>query len=40
MHTHTQVGGLTDTVMDMIDALVGCLVSIPYALKKIRNKKN
>lgn len=40
MHTHTQIGGLTDTVMDMIDALVGCLVSIPYALKKIRNKKN
>lgn len=38
MHTHTQVGGLTDTIMDMIDALVGCIVSLPYALKKIKNK--
>lgn len=36
--THTQVGGLTDTVMDMIDAFVGTIISMPYALKKIKQK--
>ena len=35
---NTQIGGLKDTMIDIIDALVGGLVSIPYFLGKI--KKN
>lgn len=31
--TNTQVGGLTDTVIDMIDALIGAVISIPYFVK-------
>lgn len=32
----TQSGGLKDTMQDMIDALVGCLIMCGYYLKKIK----
>ena len=35
LHTNTQVGGLTDTVMDMIDAMVGSIATIICIRKKI-----
>ena len=31
--THTQVGGLSDTVIDMIDALIGSIITIPFIIK-------
>ena len=34
--THTQIGGLEDTMIDMIDALIGAMISIPYFIRKIR----
>lgn len=34
LHTSTQVGGLTDTIMDMIDAFIGTTISILYLFKK------
>ncbi|MGL5313670.1 MAG: hypothetical protein ACRC92_10520 [Peptostreptococcaceae bacterium] len=30
---NTQAGGLTDTVIDMIDALIGGIIAIPFILK-------
>ncbi|WP_300277050.1 DUF2238 domain-containing protein [Peptacetobacter sp.] len=39
LHTNTQVGGLTDTIMDMIDAFLGCVISILYVVRKIKNQK-
>lgn len=33
---HTQAGGLEDTIIDMIDALVGTLLMIPFTIRKIR----
>lgn len=35
---NTQIGGLSDTMIDMIDALAGGIISIPYFIIKI--KKN
>ena len=35
---HTQIGGLTDTMIDMIDALIGSIISIPYFTIKLKNK--
>ncbi|MGL5329055.1 MAG: DUF2238 domain-containing protein [Peptostreptococcaceae bacterium] len=37
--TNTQVGGLKDTVIDMIDALLGAIISIPYFVKKFYKAK-
>ena len=31
--THTQIGGLSDTVIDMIDALIGSIITIPFIIK-------
>ncbi|MCR8746945.1 hypothetical protein [Romboutsia lituseburensis] len=38
---HTQAGGLVDTMIDMIDALVGTIIMIPFIYKKLNstNKK-
>lgn len=33
---HTQVGGLTDTMIDIIDGLVGAIIMIPFTMKKIK----
>ena len=33
--THTQIGGLEDT---MIDALIGAFISIPYFIKKLSDE--
>lgn len=30
---NTQAGGLTDTVIDMIDALIGSIITIPFIIK-------
>lgn len=35
---NTQVGGLKDTMIDIIDALIGVLISIPYFTNKIKNR--
>ncbi|SCH40845.1 MULTISPECIES: hypothetical protein [unclassified Romboutsia] len=35
---HTQIGGLKDTMIDMIDALIGSIISIPYFTLKLKNK--
>ncbi|MEG1310794.1 MAG: hypothetical protein RR942_12660 [Romboutsia sp.] len=36
---NTQVGGLTDTVVDMIDALIGSIIIIPFIItNKLKNK--
>ena len=35
---NTQIGGLSDTMIDMIDEIAGGIISIPYFLIKI--KKN
>lgn len=32
---HTQAGGLNDTMIDMIDGLLGTIVMMPFAMKKI-----
>lgn len=32
---HAQAGGLEDTMIDMIDALVGCGFMLPFIMKKI-----
>lgn len=34
--TKTQVGGLKDTMIDMIDGLIGALIMIPFIIKKIK----
>ncbi|TQQ85807.1 hypothetical protein EXD82_00915 [Peptacetobacter hominis] len=40
IHTNTQVGGLSDTVIDMIDAMIGSIFTISLVLyKKIKNHK-
>ena len=31
--THTQIGGLSDTVIDMIDALICSIITIPFIIK-------
>ena len=36
--THTQIGGLEDTMIDMIDALIGAFISIPYFIKKLSDE--
>ena len=36
--THTQIGGLEDTMIDMIDALIGAIISIPYFIRKMSDK--
>lgn len=38
---HTQAGGLVDTMIDMIDALVGTIIMLPFIYKKLNstNKK-
>lgn len=36
--THTQIGGLNDTIIDMIDALIGSIISIPYFIRKLSNE--
>lgn len=35
---HTQIGGLQDTMIDMIDAFVGAIISIPYFIKKLKSE--
>ncbi|HBG5013719.1 hypothetical protein I6A93_17150 [Clostridioides difficile] len=32
--TTTQVGGLEDTMIDMVDALIGTIITIPFIVKK------
>ncbi len=36
LRLHTQAGGLTDTMMDMIDGLIGAIIMIPFTMKKIK----
>ena len=36
--THTQIGGLEDTMIDMIDALIGAIISIPYFIRKLSDE--
>ena len=36
--THTQIGGLNDTIIDMIEALIGSIISIPYFIRKLSNE--
>ena len=36
--THTQIGGLEDTMIDMVDALIGAIISIPYFIRKMSDK--
>lgn len=36
--THTQIGGLKDTIIDMIDALIGSIISIPYFIRKLSDE--
>lgn len=36
--THTQIGGLEDTIIDMVDALIGAIISIPYFIRKMSDK--
>lgn len=36
--THTQIGGLEDTMIDMIDALIGVIISIPYFIRKLSDE--
>lgn len=33
---HTQAGGLTDTMIDMIDGLIGAVIMIPFTMKDIK----
>lgn len=33
---HTQAGGLTDTMIDMIDGLLGSIIMIPFTMKKLK----
>ena len=33
---HTQAGGLTDTMIDMIDGLLGAIIMTPFTMKKIK----
>lgn len=33
--TNTQIGGLKDTMIDMIDGLIGAIIMIPFVMKKI-----
>lgn len=33
---HTQAGGLKDTMIDMIDGLLGAIIMIPFTMKKIK----
>lgn len=37
---NTQAGGLTDTIIDMIDALFGTVIMIPIVMRKIRKNIN
>lgn len=37
--TNTQVGGLTDTMIDMIDGLVGAVIMIPFIMNRIKKIK-
>lgn len=32
--TNTQIGGLTDTMIDMIDGLIGCVIMIPFVMMR------
>ncbi|NMS89874.1 hypothetical protein HGQ85_08015 [Clostridioides difficile] len=32
--TNTQAGGLEDTMIDMVDALIGTIITIPFIIKK------
>ena len=32
--TTTQAGGLEDTMIDMVDALIGTIITIPFIVKK------
>lgn len=34
----TQSGGLTDTMVDMIDSLVGSIIMVPIVIRKIKKK--
>lgn len=36
--THTQIGGLEDTMIDMVDALIGAVISIPYFIRKLSDE--
>lgn len=36
--TKTQVGGLKDTMIDMIDGLIGAVIMIPFIMKKFKKK--
>ena len=37
--TNTQVGGLTDTIMDMIDGLIGAVIMIPFIMNRVKKIK-
>lgn len=37
--TNTQIGGLTDTMIDMIDGLIGAVIMIPFIMKGINQQK-
>ncbi|WP_042274891.1 membrane protein [Faecalimicrobium dakarense] len=36
---NTQSGGLTDTMVDMIDSLVGSMIMVPIVIRKIKKTK-
>lgn len=36
---HTQAGGLKDTVIDMIDGLIGSIIMVPIVIRKIKRAK-
>ena len=38
LETHTQRGRLEDTMIDMVDALIGAIISIPYFIRKMSDK--
>lgn len=37
---HMQVGGLFDTMVDMIDAFIGALIMLPFISKKLNDNNN
>ena len=37
---HTQIGGLNDTMIDMIDGLVGTIISMPFFLKSLKKLRS
>lgn len=37
--TNTQIGGLTDTMMDMIDGLIGAIIMIPFIMNRVKKIK-